>query len=105
MVVTHKAKIAGYHKNVWFNKRAITNIIDLSNIIQQYIVTYYSDDNIFILQQEAEYKPYMEFKMHKSELHYYDLRNKHFAFINTVCGNKECCTQRQINSAEVSRTL
>ena len=105
MLLTHKAKIAGYHKNVWFNKRAITNIIDLSNIIQQYLVTYYSDDNILIVQQEAEYKPNMEFKMHKSKLHYYDLRNKHFSFINTVSVNKEGYTQRNTKSAEVARTL
>ena len=25
MVVTHKEKMAGYHKNIWFSKRAITN--------------------------------------------------------------------------------
>ena len=36
MVVTHKAKMAGYHKNIWFSKRAIINIIALSNVIQQY---------------------------------------------------------------------
>ena len=33
MVVTHKAKMAGYHKNIWFSKRSITNIIALSNVI------------------------------------------------------------------------
>ena len=43
--------------------------------------------------------------MHKSGLHYYDLRNKHFAFINTFFGKKEGYNQRQIKSAEVSKTL
>ena len=33
MVVTDKAKMSGYHKNIWFSKRAITNIVDLRNII------------------------------------------------------------------------
>ena len=51
MVVTHKSKLAGYHKNVWFSKRAITNIIDLSNVIQKYWVTYESEDKIFIVHQ------------------------------------------------------
>ena len=36
MVVTHKEKIMGYHKSIWFSKRAITNIIALSNVIHQY---------------------------------------------------------------------
>ena len=40
MEVTHKENMAGYHKNIWFSKRAITNIIALINIIQKYQVTY-----------------------------------------------------------------
>ena len=105
IVVTYKAKMAGYHKTIWFSKRAITNIIALINIIQQYQVTYDSEENMFIFHLEAEDKSNMEFRMHKSGLHYYEPRNKHFSFINTVSGNKEGYTQRQIKSAEVSRTI
>ena len=36
MLVTHKAKMAGYHAHVWYDKRAITNILALSNVIKQY---------------------------------------------------------------------
>ena len=46
----------------------------------------------------------MEFRIHKRGLHYYEPRNKHFAFINTVSGNKEGYTQRQVKGAEVART-
>ena len=94
MVVTHKAKMAGYNKNIWFRKRAITNIIDLRNITQQCWVTYDSEDNMFIVHQEAKNKPNMGFGTHKSGLRYYNPRNKHLAFINTVSGNKEGYTQR-----------
>ena len=89
MLVTHKAKMAGYCKNSWFSKRTITNIIALINAIQKYRVTYDSEDKIFIVHQEVEGKPNMVFIMHKSGMHYYDPPNKHFAFINTVSGNKE----------------
>jgi hypothetical protein len=41
--VTHKAKMAGYHMHVWYNERAITNIIALSSVIKQYRVTYDSE--------------------------------------------------------------
>ena len=41
----------------------------------------------------------MEFRMHKSGLHYYDPRNKHFAFVNTVSINKEGYTQSQVKGA------
>jgi hypothetical protein len=36
MMVTHKAKVAGYNTDVWYNKKAITNILALSNVRKQY---------------------------------------------------------------------
>ena len=105
MKVTHKAKMPGYHKDVWFSKRAITNIIALSNLIEQYRVTYDSNDLMFVVHRESENKPNMEFRMHSSGLHYYDPRREPFAFVNTVSENKEGFTKRQIKGAEVARTL
>jgi hypothetical protein len=29
----------GYHMHMWYNKKAITNILALSNVIKQYWVT------------------------------------------------------------------
>jgi Reverse transcriptase (RNA-dependent DNA polymerase) len=105
MTVTHKAKMAGYHSDVWYNKKAITNILALSNVIKQYRVTYDSDDRMFVVHRKAAGKPNMEFRMHESGLHFYDPRGKDFNFVNTVSGNKEGFTQRQIKDAEVARTL
>jgi hypothetical protein len=48
----------------------------------------------------------MEFKMHKSGLHYYDPRKEHhMTFVNTVSENKTGFTKRQIKCAEISRNL
>jgi hypothetical protein len=47
----------------------------------------------------------MEFRMHHSGLHFYDPRDEEFAFINTVSRNMEGYTKRQIQRAEVARTL
>jgi hypothetical protein len=106
MVVTRKATKPGYNKDVWFSTRAITNIIALSNLIQQYRITYDSDDNMFVVHRESQGKPNMEFLMHKCGLNYYDTRNeKHLAFIKTVSENKEGFTKRHIKSAELARTL
>jgi hypothetical protein len=106
MVVTRKATMPGYNKDVWFSTRAITNIIALSNLIQQYHVTYDSDYKMFVVHRESQGKPNMEFSMHKCGLHYYYPRNeKHLAFVNTVSENKEGFTKRQIKSAELARTL
>ena len=107
MVVNHKATVPGYHKKVWFSKKAITNIIALSNLIEQYRVTYDSDEGlVFVVHRESEGKPNMEFRMHESGLHYYDPReHQHIAFVTTVSGNMEGFTKREIRDAEIARTL
>jgi hypothetical protein len=51
MLVTRKATMKGYNKNVWFSTRAITNIIALRNLIDQYRVTYDSDDLMFVIHR------------------------------------------------------
>jgi hypothetical protein len=89
LLVSSKATISGYNKEVWFSTRAITNIIALSNLIQQYRVTYDSNDLMFIVHREPN-KPNMEFRMHESGLHYYDPRtdnNGHMLFVSTVAEN------------------
>jgi hypothetical protein len=106
MVVARKTAMSGYHKNVWFSKRSITNIIALSNVYKQYRVTYDSDDLMFVVHRKSESKPNMEFRMHESGLNYYNRRKtEHLAFVNTVSENKEVFTKRQIKGAENAITL
>jgi hypothetical protein len=106
MVVTRKATMEGYNKNVWFSIRSITNIIALRNLIDQCRVTYDSGNLMFVVHRESESKPNMEFKMHKSGIHYYDPRKEHhMTFFNTVSENKTGFTKRQIKCAEIARNL
>jgi hypothetical protein len=35
MVITKKARLQGYHQDVWYSKDAITNIFALSNMSKQ----------------------------------------------------------------------
>jgi hypothetical protein len=44
MVISCRATIPGNNKTVWFSTRAITNIITLCNMIDQYRITCDSDD-------------------------------------------------------------
>jgi hypothetical protein len=61
---------------------------------------------MFVVHQESQGKPNMEFRVHKCGLHYYDPRNeKHLAFVNTVSKNKEGFTKRQIKSVELAWIL
>jgi hypothetical protein len=123
MSVTHKARMPGYHAPVWYDKKAITNILSMHNVIKQYRVTYDSDELMFVVHRGSENKPSMEFRMHESGLHYYDPRDEQdfvfvsmcdedamtqsedVAFVNTVSSNKEGFSKRQIKAAEVARTL
>jgi hypothetical protein len=61
---------------------------------------------MFVVHRESESKPNMEFKMHKSGLHYYDPRKEHhLTFVNTVSENKTGSTKRKIKCAEIARNL
>jgi hypothetical protein len=82
--VKKQAIMPVYHAHVWYNKIAITNILSLSNVIKQYFVTYDSNDQMFVVHRKPEGKPDMEFRMHKSGLHYFNPRDSEFIFVNTV---------------------
>ena len=43
--------------------------------------------------------------MHENGLHYFDPRDEHFTFLNTVSKNKEGFMARQIKCAEASRDI
>jgi hypothetical protein len=107
MRIKQKATIDGYHKDVWFSKHAITNIIALKNLIQQYIaVTYDSDHQMFVVHRQKDGKSTMYFIMHESGLHYHDPKDAAFSCnINTVYGNLKDYTKRQIDGAQRARTL
>jgi hypothetical protein len=81
MEVKKQAIMPGYHVHVWYNKKAITNILSLSNVIKQYRVTFDSNDQMFVVHRKLEGKPDMEFWMHKSRLHYFDPRGSKFTFV------------------------
>ena len=40
ILITHKAKVACYKPHVWFDQKAITNLIFIKNLIKKYHVTY-----------------------------------------------------------------
>lgn len=106
MTVTKKAKISGYKKHVWFSKKAITNIVSLRNIIQQYRVTYDSHELKFIVHRDKSGKPNIEFCMHENGLHYFDpLEHNNVVFINTVSNNRHGFTRRQVKDAKAARML
>jgi hypothetical protein len=75
------AIMSGYHTHVWYNKKAITNSLSLSNVIKQDWVTYDSNDQMFVVHHDLEGKPDMEFWMLKSGLHYFNPRDSEFPLV------------------------
>ena len=51
LAVIHKATVPGYKQDVWFIRDAITNIIALKNLINQYRVAYDSIYQIFVVHR------------------------------------------------------
>ena len=67
---------------------------------KKYLVTYNSRDAVFIVHRQEHGLPAMHFRMHKSGLHvYYPKKGKEFIFIETVAGNMEGFSKREIKRA------
>ena len=81
--------IYGYNDRVWFSRSAITNIIALKNITEQYIFTYDISYQMFIVHRKVIDLPNMECLIHDSGLHYYEPTKKDLVFLNTISKNKE----------------
>ena len=77
-----------YHRSVWFSEDSITNIIALRNLRLQYLVTYRSNEMMFIVHIESKGKPNMQFIMHEIGMHSFDTRDQEFAFVDTVSEKK-----------------
>ena len=80
----------GYLKNygdIWFDERAITNILCLKNVKQKYRVTYDSStDGVFTVHKPGQQ---LNFVMYKDDLHYHDTRNREITLVQTVQENEE----------------
>ena len=61
LYITHRAKLKGYTPKPWFSKEAITNILSFKNMIKQYIVTYDSNNKMFVVHRKESGLPNMEF--------------------------------------------
>ena len=84
LVFTRSTEMPGYKQDLWFIKDAITEIIALKNLINQYRVTYDSIDQLFMVHSYDQEKPNMELKMHEYGIHSYNPTDKAVVLINTM---------------------
>jgi hypothetical protein len=104
MDLKYIGQVEGYHLDVWYNKRALTNIVAFKSLSDLYNITYRRPDHSFYVHRTEHGLPDMHFKMHPSGLHYYDPEDMtSFQFVTTVSGNKAHFMDRQIKGAEKAR--
>ncbi len=105
--ITEKCKIPGYKYLVWYNKKAIMNIICLKNLIKCYRVTYDSKvDTTFVVHCSAFGLPDLLFEMHPCGLHVcYPKNMGEFGFVQTFEDNMKLFSKQQIAGAVQARDL
>ena len=105
-LTTHtKAWLKNYGE-VWFDERAITNILALKNVRGRGFPVSYNgegDESLFTVHKPDGTQ--VLFPMHKDGLHYHDTKAKDVVFINTVKENQAGYSQRQIAAAKAARNL
>ena len=75
-------------------------------MIRQYRVTYYSNDQTFVVHREASALTDMEFRMENSGLHvFYPEDIKTLLLMNTVEENMKAFTKRDVKGAKAARKL
>jgi hypothetical protein len=105
--ITEKCKIPGYKYQVWYSKKAITNILCLKNLIKCYRVTFNSKlDTTFVVNCGAFGLPDLLFKMHSCSLHVcYPKKMGQFGLVQTVHDNMKLFSKRQIIGANKARSI
>ena len=98
-----KAHVRNYG-DVWFDKRAITNILSLKNVQKRYRVTYDSTFNRAFIVHKPE-GDNMHFIMHRDGLHYHDPSEQEISFVKTVNENESGYSDLQISDAKRDREL
>ena len=75
-------------------------------MMRQYRVTYDSDNQTFVVHQEAYALSDMEFRMHRSGLHVLYLEDiNNLVLMNTVEENMKAFTKRDVEGAKAARKL
>jgi hypothetical protein len=90
--VTKKATLPGYHHKVWFSSDAITNILSLKNIREEYWVTYDCATATYTVHRPKDDN--LKFTMMHNGLHVHVPEKSDKVFVNTVAANKEGYSKR-----------
>ena len=101
---THKKAYVKNYGDVWFDERAITNIMSLKDFKEKIRVTYNSGrDGTFTVHKPNGVN--IRFRMHCNVLHYHDMVNRQVTMVQTVTENEKGYRKRQLADARTARDL
>jgi hypothetical protein len=103
ITVHQKANVPGYSNKVWFSKDAVTNILCVKNIRKHHWITYDCSLGVYTVHRKDQSN--LEFTMIDDGLHVHVPGDKALAFVNTISGNKEGFSKRQLKGAQAAREL
>ena len=88
--------------DVCYHPRTITNILALKNVREKFKVTYDGEDgSTLTVHKESGYD--LKFNMHPDGLHYFDTTVKSVALVQTVKGESEGFSKKQVTQARLAR--
>ena len=102
--MNQKALVKNYGE-VWFDERAITNVLSLKNVHKKFRVTYDGEDGSSVFTIHKPNKQIIDFIMHHDGLHYHHTGNCQLSMVNTMKQNEEGYSKRQIQATKATRTL
>jgi hypothetical protein len=105
LLVYHIADVNDYAEPVMFSKKAIANIIVLKVMKKQYKVSYDLSEEPLLVHWDSTGLPNLLFKEHANGMHFFDLREANFAFVETVESNMKLFLKRQVARADKARSL
>jgi hypothetical protein len=96
-----KAHVTNYG-DVWFDFKAITNILSLKNVREKVHVTYDSHgEGSFQVHKPNGID--IHFRMHADGLHYHVTNNRELTMVSTVKSESEGFSKRQLEQAKAAR--
>jgi hypothetical protein len=99
-VVTQVGMLKNYEE-VWFNSKAIVNILSLARVKERYPVRYNSNEgNQFVVVQPHKQ---IVFQQSDSGLYYHDATDRAVVMVNNVGENREGFTNRAYSKAKQAR--
>ena len=99
----NKAYVENYGE-VWFDERAIMNIMALKNVKEKFRVTYDSGrDGTFTVHNPNGVN--IKFIMHRDGLHYHDTVNRQVNMVQNLTENDKGYSKRQLTDVNTARDL